>query len=235
VLLGAGRTGCGGAAADFGHFDYPPKSLSTASAAKLAAWAAARPFSRGPFRSFVTDTECEIEMDAVLVALAGGDGHSAFTQFVSGAGGTVTHGNSSSLGSMALVSGSFLSTVGTVQAAIEAQLAAQAATGALDPCALSVTPPATAFGFSDGVPLKAVIGGTHGETLFANGFTGSIPLRTYTIDLHFVICDNFGVDESDLYSPGLFGFWVLQHERSSTAYAPFINELDLTLTVSGTF
>jgi hypothetical protein len=56
------------------------------------------------------------------------------------AGRAATHGNSSSLGGMALVSGSSLSTVGTVQAAIKVQLAAQAATGALDPCALSVSP-----------------------------------------------------------------------------------------------
>ena len=234
VLIGTGRTGCG-SGPDFGHFDYPPNTLSTASAAKLAGWAAARPLSRGPFRSLVTDTECELEMDGVLVALAGGDGHAAFTQFVSGAGGTVTHGNSSSLGALALVSGSFLATVATVKADIETQLAAQAASGALDPCALAVTPPATAFGFPDGAPLKAVIGGTHGETLWANGFTGSVAMRTYSIDLNFVICDNFGVDESDLYAHGLYGFWVLQHERSATAYAPFINELNLTVTVTGTF
>jgi hypothetical protein len=96
-----------------------------------------------------------------------------------------------------------------------------------------VTPPATFFGFSDGVALKAVIGGTQGEELFATGFIGSLPTRTYSIDLRFLICDDFGVDEADLYAPGLFAFWVLQHERSP--YAPFINELDLPVTVSGTF
>ena len=60
-------------------------------------------------------------------------------------------------------------------------------------------------------------------------------MRSYSIDLRFVICDDFGVDESDLYAPGLFAFWVLQHERSRTRYAPFINELDLPVTVSGTY
>ena len=63
----------------------------------------------------------------------------------------------------------------------------------------------------------------------------TIPSRTYTIGLRFLICDDFGVDESDLYAPGLFAFWVLQHERSATHYAPFINELDLAVTESGTF
>jgi hypothetical protein len=232
VLLGTGRTGCG-VGPDFGHFDFPPKTLSTGSAAKLAAWATAH--GRGPFRSVVTDTECEGEMDGVLRGLAGSTGHAAFTQFVSGAGGTVTHGSASTLGAMALISGSFKATVAAVKTNIEAQLAAQAPTGALNPCGLAVTPPATAFSFSDGKELKAVIGGTHGEKLFANSFTGSAVARTYTIDLHFLICDNFGVDEADLYAPGLLGFWVLQHERSASAYAPFINELDLTVTVSGTF
>jgi outer membrane protein OmpA-like peptidoglycan-associated protein len=231
VSLGSAR-GCGPGRADFEHFDFP--AISASSTAKLAAWAALHPMN-GPFRSLVTDTECELEMDGVLTGLAGSAGHAAFSRFAAGTGGTATHGPSSTLGAMALASGSFLATVALVQADIEAQLASQATSGALDPCALSVTPPATFFGFSDGTALKAVIGGTQGEELFATGFTGNVALRSYSIDLRFVICDNFGVDESDLYGPGLFPFWVLQHERSSSLYAPFINELDLPVTVSGTF
>lgn len=219
--------------ADFGHFDSP--SISTASAAKLAAWATARPFSRGPFRSLVTDTECELEMDRELVLLGRGAGHAAFSRFAAGTGGTQTHGPTSTLGAMALASGSFARTVARVRTDIEAQLAGQATSGALDPCALAVTPPATHFAFSDGTPLKAVIGGTQGEELRATGFTASLAARSYSIDLRFSIFDDFGVDEADLYSPGLCAFWVLQHERSPTRYAPFVNALDLPVTVSGTF
>ena len=174
-------------------------------------------------------------MGGVLGALAGSAGLVAFARFVAGTGGTATHGRGSTLGSLALVSGSFLRTAAIVQRGIEAQLAAQSASGALDACALRVTPPATHFAFSDGSTLKAVIGGTQGEELIAVGFTGSIPMRTYTIDLEFRICDDFGVDESDLYAPGLIGFWVLQHERSPSLYAPFINELVLPVTLTGTF
>jgi hypothetical protein len=174
-------------------------------------------------------------MDGVLTGLAGADGHAAFSRFAAGTGGIETHGSASTLGSMALGSGSFLATVARVKATIEAQLATQASTGVLNPCALSVTPPATHFAFSDGTALKAVIGGTQGEQLLATGFTGSVPMRSYSIDLRFVICDDFGVDESDLYAPGLFAFWVLQHERSATLYTPFINQLDLPVTVRGTF
>ncbi|BAP56330.1 hypothetical protein THII_2033 [Thioploca ingrica] len=174
-------------------------------------------------------------MSGVLTMLAGIAGLSAFSRFVAGTGGTAIHGPGSTLGSMALASGSFLRTVAWVQANIEAQLATQASGGVLNPSALAVTPPATFFDFSDGWPLKAVIGGTQGEELFATGFTGSIPLRSYSIDLRFIICDDFGVDESDLYAPGLFAFWVLQHERSPTRYVPFINQLELPVTVRGTF
>ncbi len=231
VLLGTGRTGCG-SGTDFTHFDFP--SLSLTSELKFVAWAAAHPGSRYT-RGAITDPECEIEMDGVLVGLAGGAGHAAFARFAAGTGGTETHGPSSTLGALALASLSFLVTRLNVQKNVESQLATQAATGVLDPCALSVIPPATHFQYFDGLTLKAVIGGTHGEKLFATGFSGSIPLRSYKIDLRFIICDNFGVDEADLYAPGLFAFWVLQHERSATLYAPFINELDLPVTVSGTF
>jgi hypothetical protein len=230
----SGRS-CGGGA-DFAHFDRP--SISTRSAAILAGWAAARPFSRGPFRSLVTDTECEIEMDAVLMGTSGIAGHDAFTRFVAGSGGTVTHGVSSTLGSLALTSPSFMTTVGVVRRSLEAQLAAQASSGALDPCLLSLSPaPETHFslGGPDPGALQGVIGGTQGEEMFLNTFTGDTTTRTYSMDVRFIICDDFGVDESDLYFYGLFAFWVLQHERSATNYAPFINELDITVNLSGTF
>ena len=234
MRVGHGR-GCG-SGTDFTHFDFP--SISATSAAKLAAWAAARPVSRGPFRSLVTDTECELEMDAVLSGLAGTEGHAAFTRFVAGTGGTATHGPTSTLGALALASAEFALTLARVKLMIETQLAAQAGSGRLDPCLWAVTPPPTFFAarhFLSPGPLKTIIGGTQGEELFVTGFTGNLALRSYTIDLRFRICDDFGVDEADLYFWGLMGFWVLQHERSASAYAPFINELDLPVTLTGTF
>jgi outer membrane protein OmpA-like peptidoglycan-associated protein len=240
VSLGVGHTGCG-SGTDFTHFDFP--SISAASTLKLAAWAAAHgatappliPLPGLPLRSMVPNAECELEMDAVLVGFARGAGHAAFSRFRAGTGGTETHGAGSTLGADALASGSFARTLAAVKSSIESQLATQAASGKLDGCALSVVPPATHFRVSDGMTLKAVIGGTHGERLNATAFTGDIPTRTYSIGLEFLICDNFGVDEADLYAPGLFAFWVLQHERSASLYAPFINLLDLPVTVSGTF
>jgi hypothetical protein len=231
VLIGTGRTGCG-TGTDFTHFDFP--KISSGAEAKLALWAAAH--NKGlPLRSLVTDLECMLEMDGVLAAFAGLAGHAAFSQFAAGSGTTVVHGPGSTLGAMALGCGSFLATLAKVKHNVETQLASQARAGSLNPCALSVIPPTTHFQPSDKLPLKAVIGGTHGEKLFVTKFSGDIFSTTYSIELRFEICDNFGVDESDLYAPGLLPFWVLQHERSASRYKPFINELDLPVTVSGTF
>ncbi len=41
--------------------------------------------------------------------------------------------------------------------------------------------------------------------------------------IRFDIRDDFGVDDSDLYSPSLTAFWILQHERSG--YRPFVNKI----------
>lgn len=229
--LGVGRV-CDPTADDIQHFDFP--SISLASELKLTAWALGH-LPPTPTRWLVPDTDCLAEMAAVLSGLGRSAGVAAFTHFVAGSGAPVTHGPASTLGALALVAPSFLATVAAVRTNIESQLAAQASSGALDPCALSVTPPATFFSFSDGAPLKAVIGGTQGEELTATSFSGSISTRTYSIGLRFVICDHFGVDESDLYAPGLFGFWVLQHERNPALYTPFVNTLDLPVTLSGTF
>jgi outer membrane protein OmpA-like peptidoglycan-associated protein len=231
VLLGTGRTGCG-SGTDFTHDDHP--SISAGSTAKLGAWAAAHTGGM-PFRSMVSDADCMLEMDGVLAATAGSAGTAAFAHFVAGSGSTVTHGPGSTLGALALASPQFLATVATVRADIDTQLATQAASGPLDPCALSVVPPATSWRLSLIPALEAVIGGTHGEKLFADAFTCDAVTRTWSIGLRFLICDNFGVDEHDLYAPGLFPFWVLQHERGASLYAPFINELELPVAVSGTY
>ena len=242
VLLGTGRTGCGAGATgsptptDFRHNDHP--SISAGSELQLGTWAAIH-LSTGhlPIRSLVPDLECMVEMDGVLSSLAGAAGHAAFAQFVGGSGGTMTHGATSALGALALPSAPFVATVAAVTSDIEAQLAVQAASGTLDACALAVIPPATSWRFSLIPPLEAVIGGTHGEKLFADAFSGSASTRSYSIALRFVICDNFGVDEHDLYpSLGLYPFWVLQHERGGGGrFAPFVNELELPVTLSGTF
>jgi hypothetical protein len=222
-----------GSSTDFTHYDFP--SISTASTLNLAAWAAA--LYNAPSRSAVTNIQCETEMAAVLTGTAGASGFHAYDRFQKGTGGTETLGSGTALGKDALGSPSFAKTLASVKSDIESQLATQAAGGTPDACKLAVVPPETHFPLtgSDPLALKAVIGGTHGESLNATAFTGDVSTRTYSIDLQFLICDNFGVDEHDLYAPGLFPFWVLQHERDPVKYAPFINLLDLPVKVSGRF
>lgn len=175
-------------------------------------------------------------MDSMLTMPAGRADHAAFSRFVAGTGDTEILGATSTLGALALKSPSFQETKQKVQADITAQIAKMVPTGVLDPCALSVTPSQTKFKFGkDSLVLYAVIGGTQGEKLEITGFILNSPKRSYCINLRFIICDNFGVDEADLYASGLFPFWVLQHERSATRYSPFINELNLPVTMCGNF
>ncbi|MGI8806763.1 MAG: eCIS core domain-containing protein [Acidimicrobiales bacterium] len=233
LLLGTGR-GCGGGP-DFDHHDYPPKTLSSQSFLALQVWAWS---SASPSRHFVSNSACEIEMAGVLAGFAGAAGLAAFARFKAATGGTVTLDGTSTLGALALTSPSFKTTLAGVKAAIEIQLAAQAASGALDPCVLALSPaPQTHFrlGGPDDKALQGVIGGTQGESLHLTGFSGNAALRTYSADLRFLICDDFGVDENDLYFFGLFPFWVLQHERTPGMYEPFVNEFDLPVNISGTF
>jgi hypothetical protein len=69
--------------------------------------------------------------------------------------------------------------------------------------------------------------------IFIRRFSINPVTRDYDIELQYLICDDFGVDTADIYTPGLAAFWVLQHRRSGNV--PFINELDLAATASGTF
>lgn len=81
--------------------------------------------------------------------------------------------------------------------------------------------------------LKGIIGGTQGHTVWLTGISIDPNTRGYSMELRYVIRDDFGVDTSDLYSPGLISFWELQHERKG--FVPFMNIIDLTVTRSGKF
>lgn len=72
----------------------------------------------------------------------------------------------------------------------------------------------------------------HRDEIYILGLTVNPATRNYTMQLRFTICDDF-VDNSDPYTPGLREFWVLQHERSG--YKPFVNEIIIEPTFSGTF
>ncbi len=156
--------------------------------------------------------------------------------FASGTGAPLTHLSNSPIGRRAESSPSFISMRKAVEAHLAGQLSTMAASGIID-CNALVLPssavPRLSFTFDDAYMLKAIIGGTQGRTVSLVELVINPATRKYDMKLRYEILDDFGVDTSDLYTPGLIAFWVLQHERSG--YVPFVNIIDLTVASSGSF
>ena len=117
------------------------------------------------------------------------------------------------------------------------QLTAMAASGTID-CSLlnlpSTSVPRPHFTYlGSGPMLKGIVGGVQGLTIEMTRFIITPATRNYFLGMRYIIEDDFGVDATDLYSPGLISFWVLQHERSG--YRPFVNQIDLTFFAGGRF
>ncbi|MEM9007835.1 MAG: DUF4157 domain-containing protein [Cyanobacteria bacterium P01_F01_bin.86] len=219
------RGRCGGGT-DFTHHDF--QSLSGVSATRqTAVWEADH---------LTFDFQLRNRMRLELGGLAGTEGFRMVSHFASGTGTQLTHGSSSTLGRDALSSGTVSRLNRDVTQEIERQLASMDALGVIDCNAITLPTaavPSVSFGFSDGFALKGIIGGTQGLRIRITHFSVTPGTRHYQIGLQYLICDDFGVDTADLYSPGLIAFWVLQHRR--TGHRPFINELDLPMTNTGTY
>jgi outer membrane protein OmpA-like peptidoglycan-associated protein len=219
------RGGCGGGT-DFTNHDF--QSLAGASAAERAAvWEA---------DNLTFDFQLRNRMRVELGLLAGSEGTRMVTHFSGGTGSQLTHGSTSPLGSDALSSATFLGLHRAVIQEIESELARMHIAGVID-CNAIAPPnsavPSVSFGFGDSFALKGIIGGTQGLRIRIIHFSANPGLRGYTIGLQYLICDDFGVDTADLYSPALVAFWVLQHRR--TGHLPFINELNLPMSESGSY
>lgn len=218
------RGGCG-SGSDFTHNDFPSLSGVNRTGRALV-WQA---------DNFSTDFRLRNDMRTELGALGGSEGLRMVRHFAGGSGSTLTHNDTSPLGSDALASTTFRSLNTAVASEIDTRLRTMASSGTVDCNTLSLsgaTLPAVSFGFSDSWRLKGIIGGTQGLRIRMTSFSVDPATRRYSIGLQYLICDDFGVDNSDLYSPGLAAFWVLQHRRSGNL--PFINELDLSKTANGT-
>ena len=213
--------GACGAGTDFTYNDFPPLT-GTNGVQQAAVWEADH---------LTLDFQLRNRMRLELGGLAGAEGLRMVTHFSGGTGTKLTHDSSSTLGADALVSGTFSRLHNSVIREIERQLASMDATGVIDCNAITLPTagvPAVSFDFTDSVALKTIIGGTQGLSIRITRF-GIYPIgRIYDIELQYLICDDFGVDTADLYSPALIAFWVLQHRRSG--HMPFINELDLPKT-----
>jgi outer membrane protein OmpA-like peptidoglycan-associated protein len=218
--------GACGAGTDFTYHDFP--SLSGVSrTGRALVWQA---------DNLSTDFRLRNDMRVELGALGGSEGLRMVRHFSGGTGTRLTHDDTSTLGAEALSSGTFSRLHRSVVQAIQQQLATMETTGVIDCNSVALSSgsvPAVSFGFSDSLALKGIIGGTQGLRIRLTHFTVTPGSRSYDIGLQYLICDDFGVDTSDLYSPGLAAFWVLQHRRSG--YRPFVNELDLSKTATGTY
>jgi hypothetical protein len=139
----------------------------------------------------------------------------------------------------------FAAAAAAAEAEVQAQVLAMAGTCHIDWRTISLlpTPGLPGLNFSifagDGLQLNAVLGGTQGLEVFIRNFLVPPGGRTFTATLRFEICDDFGVDDTDLDpttghgSPGLFSFWVLQHERAGQQ--PFVNFVEVDVPISGSF
>ena len=179
-----------------------------------------------------------------LTTLAGPEGTDAADHFFKGSAADRNHDISRPIGAAANKSSAFASTASSVETAFNALIARMSGTPSANNCAtLKLTSsdvPRVNFPFPKGVSgagddmmLKAVIGGTHGIEVTLTSFKVDCDARTYEATIHYKICDNFGVDETDMYSDSLISFWVLQHMR--TGHAAFMNNILLDRTIKKSF
>ncbi len=169
------------------------------------------------------------------IVTGGAEGQNMVTVFMAGAGGIDRSLPGSPLSTLVANSPTFQKAAAGVKAEIDAQLAAQAASGTVSCPALKASDPPINFPFGE-LQLKTLIGGTQGRDVFIKGFAVPPGGRTYSAVLSFVICDTFGVDESDLNStigPSMFPFWELQHARRG--HHPFVPEITVEVPITGSF
>lgn len=217
------RPGGSGGGMDFKFADHPSLSRGKSMLVELS--------RRMTNEGLLSDMRVE------LGGFAGAEGLRMVTHFADGTGSTLKHLVSSPIGKKAVTAPSFIAMRNAAEANLTGQLSTMATSGTIDCNALVLPSPALPWlSFTlldDGPMLKAIIGGTQGHTVWLTGLSINPAQRNYTMELRYVIRDDFGVDSSDLYSPGLIAFWVLQHERRG--FRPFVNLIDLTVTRSGIF
>lgn len=227
-LIGLGRQRSADAE-DFQHEDFP--RLGPNMEAVVCAWR-------------LRDDKALIgEMVLVLRALAGQEGVNAVRRFVAGQGAKLTHAPGSPLSRMAFRSSEFLVSLVRVVLRVKEEVRKLSAGGrAPDFSNLRVPVPATHWGLKEfgvklhdpeSTALRAIVGGTQGEELWATSLRHDRAKRSYELGLRWVIQDHFGVSRDDLYAPGLFPFWVLQHERKG--YRPYVNEIVIDTGVTGRY
>jgi hypothetical protein len=210
-----------------------------------------------------SDAELErIFKNFLNLMMTGAHGESMVDRFMAGSGQEYLHDVGSYLSEATYRSGAFAAAALTAKRRVEASLGTLAggpASGAggelvlFDWRRLRIRAPKLNFEFSQaaavfriltGSPspdlvLKCLIGGTHGTRVSVTRFGFNPGTRDYAARLRFEIFDNFGVDETDLYTvpapwgDALIAFWVLQHERYG--HRPFVNRIVVNETIRGSY
>ena len=193
--------------------------------------------------SALTDNELSAIPQATLLASAGSDGFSAFDHFFNSSASSMTFSGSDDVATRTQSHSSFLAARTAVETALTAQLTAQAAGNVINCSAITLSslPSINLSGSSD-IKLWALIGGTQGLTIELTN-VNILPLtRAFSADIKFKICDDFGVDVSDLSRTGARGFalnqlllpfWILQHRRSG--HTPLVMNIEIDDHVLGNF
>lgn len=184
------------------------------------------------------------QMESSLKSWAGNMGLAMARRFFSGNSDPWIHGTGSVLAQMASKSNSYLGArtyiLEQIKKSLQAHKTFDQKTGVLKlntvdiviteerclyiewPISNIIESTATGREVSATKTLAAVIGGAKGSKYFVRNLDHDPLKKGYTFDLRVEICDHFGVDESDLYSPGLCAFWMLQHAIPGVQ-SPFVN------------
>jgi len=179
----------------------------------------------------------------VLLGLAGSDGYSAFSDFYNSTTSRRTFSSGSDVATRAQSHSAFTAAKSTVESLLVSRLTAQAAGNTIDCSAITLAPlPPINFSGSSDMKLWTLIGGTQGLSVELTNIE-ILPLtRAFTADVIFRICDDFGVDVSDLSRSGVSGeilnnlllpFWILQHRR--TGHTPLVLNIEINEHFAGNF
>ncbi|WP_143306616.1 eCIS core domain-containing protein [Chitinophaga vietnamensis] len=179
----------------------------------------------------------------VLTTFAGSDGYSLFSDFYNSSASSRTFAAGSDVATRAQAHASFVAARASVEHELAANLASQAVTNTISCGSITLaTLPVISFSGSADMKLWTLIGGTQGLVVELTGITILPYTRNFIADVRFNICDDFGVDVSDLSRTGFSGsilnelllpFWILQHRRSG--HTPLIVNVVLEEHISGAY
>ncbi|MEL7038607.1 MAG: LysM peptidoglycan-binding domain-containing protein [Cyanobacteria bacterium J06592_8] len=151
--------------------------------------------------------------------------------FLRGNGEVYQHNIQASLSALIADAPPFKEAFEQVKYQVHEQLKSQENLDQIDIYNLQISIPHFAFrpGKAD-LTLFAAISGIQGAELLLKQFKIDSDNR-YSLDVFFVIYDDFGFGKTDRYSPSLYAAWNLQHRGKAK---PFVNEMILHKTIVGT-